>query len=354
MKRYILFILVSLSFTVQAQQKQKLYLQSYDAGSFDKIVVNSSYGNIYLQPSVEVIGARVEFIFSDDIGGKALKIMKHIDIIDTVINRTLTLTTKFDESLFLKNNQLWEIKDDINIEYRVKVPPHAIVTINQKHGSVFTGSISNSIHVNLNNAGLYSKFTDKLTVTGSEFLIDASGVDALTVSGSHGYLVLANTKTANLSLSFSSIESIGFEELTADFDNVSLSAGRTGSLELFAERSTIEFTNIIQRADCQLTDVRFVIQKLPEQFSLRNIRGSAIFGLDSKRHVRANLMAENSELEVRLKRGTLRMDYESKKTLITVPAGGLLKKKLVEIVQSDSHGIVISAQLKRGQFLFKK
>ena len=346
MKALLFFLFLPL--TLWAQQKERLFLKSFDAEKCHEIEIHSSHGKIYLQPTADQVGARVQLIFPDEIDKQAMKVMESIAVIDSVVDNKVKLITKFDESLFLKSSDFFAIKDKINIEYRVKVPAHARVTIHQKHGSVFTGRIENPISVELSNAGLISKFTKNLVVSGSDFTVDASAIENLGITGSHGWIILAHIATCTLNLAHSTVESIGFKNLIANLNQSVMSAGRTDNVELVADKSTIEFTEIEDEASCQLSDVRIVIQKMPEQIILNTNKGKSTLGLHKERHSRLNLFAQNSETELKLKRGTFKASYVKKKTLVTLPEKGIVKRESAELIQQASHGLVLQAELKRG------
>ena len=355
MKTIVTFILfLTFLFSGLAQQKKELFLKSFEADKFSFISVNSSYGNVYVQPSHDQLGARVEFIFSEEISKQAAKLIDNISVVESVRHDSLFITTQFDQSLFLKNNILWDIKDDINIEYRVKVPAKVKIDIKQKHGSVFAGRTSIPIVARLDNSGLYAKLTDKIEVHGSDFLVDASGVKDLTVNGSRGYLVLSNTQKGKLQLSYSTIESIGFNQVDADLENCAFSSGKTKTCIVKAQSSTIEFTDILEEASFDLTDVRFVVQKMPSQFNLSTLRGSSILSLIPGRNCHLNFSMSNSETELRLRGGSIRMDFKRKKTNIQLPESGTRTKQMAEFTQTSSHGIKIDGLFNRGQIIVKK
>jgi hypothetical protein len=337
-----------------SQQKKELFNQSFEAEKYLHLTTNSSYGNINVEASENEFRIKVEFIYSDEIAQKAANLFDQISVKPTLSDTSVVLTTQFDQSLFLKNNVLWDLKDEINIEYTIQVPPHVNVLINQKHGSVYTGKIANRISVQLDDAGLYSKFSEHLVVEGTDFRVDASAIRSLTIEGSHGHMVLAYISNARLDLQYCSVESFGFEQLDLKSDHSAMSIGKTGSCTATATNSTIEFTDIEDQGTFNLTDVKCVIQKLPEQFTYRALRGDSKFSLDYSRNIQANLIARDSESEFVLRGGTIRMIYDGKKTDIIFPQLGSVKKKSAEFIQSRSHGIALNAQLTRGQLVVNK
>ncbi len=355
MKLIAIIFLFALCFTTTfAQHKEQLFFKEFPAEKFNHLMVSTGYGRVFLTSSVDQLGAQVMFLFSEEDAPKAVGIMDKISITHVTRNDSLFITTNFNEKLLKEDSDLMDLANDVVIEYRVKIPPHITPHVHQHHGQVFTGSIQNHIHVDLVDAALYAKMSQKITAKGDQFLIDASGVKTLEVGGEHGYLVLSNVGTGIFDLKRSSLESIGFETVEAQLSNCSFSSGTTQRANVKAVRSSVEFTDIREIASFHLTDVLFVLQKIPYRMTLSSLRGSNDLSLMAGRSVQVQHQMESSNTSINLRGGSVRATFVAKKTQLSFPDESWVKKKEAEYTQDSDHGLQLSAELKKGTMSIKK